>query len=223
MDFSYLVKLIREAPQGLRLRQGKIITVNNDRTVDVQIAGDTNTLPSVRYLSNYAPLPETQTWLLTQNADILAIGMIAGVDRTLAPTAIRTTTQAIPNDTQTKVTFDSVDSDAWNCWDVGPNPTRLTAPISGRYIAMGNIAFAPAASGHRAVNILKNNTDELVRSDFPTVGNSVDTHSTVTSTPISLTKGDYIELRVWQNSGSSLNLQVGSNHEPKLGLIYLGS
>ena len=95
MDFSYLVKLIREAPQGLRLRQGKIITINNDRTVDVQIAGDTNTLPSVRYLSNYAPLPETQTWLLTQNADILAIGMIAGVDRTLSPKAYRTSLQSI--------------------------------------------------------------------------------------------------------------------------------
>lgn len=223
MDFSYLVKLIREAPQGLRLRQGKIITVNSDRTVDIQIAGDTNTLPSVKYLSNYAPLPETQTWLLTQNADILAIGMIAEADRTLAPTASRSTNQTITTSTQTKIIFDTVDSDAWNCWDVSPNPTRLTVPITGRYFVTGNVSFQAASSGHRAINILQNGTTELARSDFNPVSNSIDTHSTVNTHAITLNKGDYVELRVWQNSGSNLDIMADGDHTPKFSLIYLGS
>lgn len=225
MDLGYLVNQIKgdtTAP-NLRVRQGKVVTVNANRTIDVQIAGDTNTLPSVRYLSNYAPKPDDQTWLLNSGADLLAIGMVAGVDRTLAPTASRSTAQTITTSAQTKIIFDAVDSDGWNCWDVSPNPTRLTAPLTGRYIITGNVAFEAASSGHRAINILKNNTVELARSDFNPVSNSIDTHSTVTCHAVSLTKGDYVELRVWQNSGSDLDILNSGDHSPKLSLIYLGS
>jgi len=191
--------------------------------MDVQIAGDTNTLPSVRYLSNYAPKPDDQVWLLNNGADLMGFGMIAGADRTLAPTASRSTAQTIPTATQTKVAFDAVDSDGWNCWDLSPNPTRLTVPLTGRYIITGNVAFEAASSGHRAINILKNNSVELARSDFNPVSNSVDTHSTVTCHAVSLTKGEYVELRVWQNSGSDLDIMNTGDHNPKMSLIYLGS
>jgi hypothetical protein len=223
MDLSFLVNQIKANPQGLRIRQGKVITVNSDRTIDVQIAGDTNTLPSVRYTSNYAPKPDDQVWLLNDGADLLGFYMVAGADRTLAPTAKRSTNQTIPTGTQTKIEFDTVDSDGWNCWDASPNPTRLTVPVTGRYFITGNISFEAAASGHRAINLLKNNTSELARSDFLPVSNSIDTHSTVTSHAITLTKGDYVELRAWQNSGSNLDVLDSGDHQPTLSLIYLGS
>ena len=223
MDLSFLVNQIRTADQGLRLRQGKVVIVNSDQTIDVQIAGDSNTLPSIKYLSNYAPKPDDQVWLLNNGVDLLAFGMVAGSDRTLAPTAFRSTAQTIPTATQTKIILDAVDSDGWNCWDLSPNPTRLTAPLTGRYIITGNVAFEAASSGHRAINILKNNTVELARSDFNPVSNSIDTHSTVTCHAISLTQGDYVELRVWQNSGSDLDIMNSGDHSPKFSLIYLGS
>ena len=223
MDLSYLVNQIKAADQGLRLRQGKVVTVNAARTIDVQIAGDTNTLPSVRYLSNYAPKPDDQVWLMNNGVDLLAFGMVAGADRTLAPTAYRTTNQTITTDTQTKISFDAVDSDGWNCWDLSPNPTRLTVPVTGRYLVSANVAFAAASAGHRAINIYKNNSDELARSDFNPVSNSIDTHSTVTTHAVTLTKNDYIELRVWHNRGSDLDILSSSDHSPKLSLIYLGS
>ena len=223
MDLSYLVGQIKAPVSGLNLRQGKVITVNANRTMDVQIAGDTNTLPGVKYLSNYAPLPNDQVWLLNLGADLLGIGMVAGADRTLSPTASRSTNQTIATSTQTKVIFDTVDSDAWNCWDVSPNPTRLTVPITGRYIVTANVAFQAASAGHRAINLYKNNTTELARSDFLPVSNSIDTHTTVTCNSISLNKGDYIELRVWQSSGSPLDIMDSGDHSPKMSLIYLGS
>jgi hypothetical protein len=223
MDLSYLVNQIKATPDGLRLRQGTVITVNANRTMDVQIANDGFTLPSVRYLSNYAPKPSDQVWLLNDGADLLGIGMVAAADRTLAPTASRSTSQTITTSTQTKIIFDEVDSDGWNCWDVSPNPTRLTVPITGRYIVTGNVAFEASSSGHRAINILKNNTLELARSDFNPVSNSIDTHSTVTCHAVSLTKGDYVELRVWQNSGSDLDILDSGDHNPRFSLIYLGS
>jgi hypothetical protein len=223
MDIGYLVNQIKATPDGLRLRLGTVITVNANRTMDVQIANDGFTLPSVRYLSNYAPKPSDQVWLLNDGADLLGVGMIAGADRTLAPTASRSTAQTITTSTQTKVIFDAVDSDGWNCWDASPNPTRLTVPVTGRYIITGNVAFEATSSGHRAVNILKNNTLELARSDFNPVSNSIDTHSTVTCHAVTLTKGDYVELRVWQNSGSDLDIMNTGDHNPKMSLIYLGS
>jgi hypothetical protein len=223
MDFNYLVKNIKEVPQGLRLRQGSVTTVNSNYTMDVQIAGATEILPSVRYLSNYAPKPSDQVWILNNGADMLGFGMVAGADRTLAPTASRSTNQTITTSTQTKVIFDAVDSDGWNCWDVSPNPTRLTVPVTGRYIITGNVAFEADSAGHRAVNIFKNNTVELARSDFNPVSNSIDTHSTVTCHAVSLTKGDYVELRVWQNSGNDLDILDSGDHSPKFSLIYLGS
>ena len=225
MDFSYLVKLIREAPQGLRLRQGKIITVNSDRTVDVQIAGDTNTLPSVRYLSNYAPLPETQTWLLTQNADILAIGMIAGVDRTLSPKAYRTALQSITGGSDTTVIFQAVENDGWDCWD-GGHPSRLTAPITGRYIAQSQLKWSDGASGVRRVSIKFNGTQEIAYADAQkATGHGA--HTSAISPPFYMTKGQYIETIAF--SEVSLDLVItanGDNYEgwfPSMSLIYLGS
>lgn len=223
MDLSYLVNQIKAGPQGLRIRQGKVVIVNTDRTMDVQIAGDINTLPSVRYLSNYAPKPDDQVWLLNTGADLLGFGMVAGADRTLAPTASRSTAQTIPTSTQTKIVFDAVDSDGWNCWDLTPNPTRLTVPVTGRYFVTANVSYQAASAGHRAINIYKNNLVELARSDFSPVSNSIDTHSTVNTHAVTLTKGDYIELRVWQNSGSNLDIMADGDHTPKLSIIYLGS
>ena len=223
MDLSFLVNQIKAQSQGLRVRQGKVITVNSNRTIDVQIAGDTNTLPSVKYTSNYAPKPDDQVWLLNDGVDLLGLYMVAGADRTLAPTAYRTTAQTISTATQTKVEFDAVDSDGWDCWSLSPNPTRLTVPVTGRYMVTANVAFEASASGHRAINILKNNTVELARSDFNPVSNSIDTHSTVSTHAVSLTKGDYVEMRVWQNSGSDLDILNSSDHQPKFSLIYLGS
>jgi hypothetical protein len=225
MDMNYLVNQIKNTPVGpnLRFRQGKVVTVNANYTIDVQVAGDPSTLPSVKYLSNYAPKPDDQVWLINNGPDLLGIGMIANADRTLAPTASRSTNQTITTSTQTKIIFDSVDSDGWNCWDVSPNPTRLTVPVTGRYIITGNVAFEAASAGHRAINILKNDTLELARSDFNPVSNSIDTHSTVTCHAVSLTKGDYVELRAWQNSGSDLDILDSGEHSPRFSLIYLGS
>jgi hypothetical protein len=45
--------------------------------VDIQIAGDTNTLPSVKYLHSYAPQVGDTVFVLTNGADILCLGDIA--------------------------------------------------------------------------------------------------------------------------------------------------
>jgi len=77
MDMNYLVNQIKGDTNipTLRLRQGKVIAVNvTPNSVDVQIAGDTNTLPSVKYLDSYSPTTNDTIWLLANGSDLLVIG-----------------------------------------------------------------------------------------------------------------------------------------------------
>jgi hypothetical protein len=227
MDMSYLVNQIKAVPKGLRLRQGKVITVNTNRTMDVQIAGDTNTLPSVRYLSNYAPKPQDQVWLLNDGADLLGIGMIASANRTLAPVAYRTTPVTIIKDVDTYISFEADDSDGWDCWTIG-DPTKLTAPITGRYMATASVLWEGQNSGYAAVFIEKG-TQEIARQDGELTTKEHGLHLSVTSVPITLTKGDYVRMGVHHDYNPDNDLIISSGGVDHTGffnalsLIYLGS
>lgn len=227
MDISYLVNQIKATPDGLRLRQGTVITVNADRTIDVQIASDGFTLPSVRYLSNYAPKPADQVWLLNDGADLLGIGMIASANRTLAPVAYRTTAVTILEDVDTYISFEADDSDGWNCWTIS-DPTKLTAPVTGRYIATASVLWEGQNSGYAAVFIEKG-TQEIARQDGELTTKEHGLHLGVTSVPISLAKGDFVRMGVHHdhNPDNDLILSSGgvdhTGYFNALSLIYLGS
>ena len=80
MDLSYLVNQIKGTTTfpTLRLRQAYVVASNNSpKTVDIQIAGDTNTLPKVKYLHSYTPQTGDTVFVLTNGADILCLGDIA--------------------------------------------------------------------------------------------------------------------------------------------------
>lgn len=188
----------------------------------ITLSGGTTSIDKVRYLRSYVPRVNDTVIVQVRQNDIFVIGSLASEGMTLAPTASRSTNQTITTSTQTKITFDAVNSDEWNCWDNSPNPTRLTVPIPGRYICIGTIVFAAASAGHRALNIYKNNSVELARSDFLPVSNSEDTHSSVTTPAETFAAGDYIELRAWHNRGSDLDVLASGDHFPTLSIIYLG-
>jgi hypothetical protein len=80
MDLNYLVNQIKGDTNipTLRLRQAYVVaTSNSPKTVDIQIAGDTNTLPSVKYIHSYAPQVGDTIFVLTNGSDILCLGDIA--------------------------------------------------------------------------------------------------------------------------------------------------
>jgi hypothetical protein len=227
MDLSYLVNQIKATPSGLRLRQGTVMAVNSNRTMDVQIAGDGFTLPSVRYLSNYAPKPSDQVWLLNDGADLLGIGMVAGADRTLAPVAYRTSALTVTKDTNTYVSFQTDNSDGWGCWTVS-DPTKLTIPVTGRYIATASVLWEGQNGGYCSVFIEKG-TQEIARTDGTLSTKEHGFHMSVSSVPITLTKGDYVRMGVHHdhNPNNDLILNIGgvdhTGYFNALSLIYLGS
>jgi hypothetical protein len=80
MDLNYLVNQIKGETNipTLRLRQAYVVATNNTpKTVDIQLAGDTNTLPSVKYIHSYAPQVGDTIFVLTNGSDILCLGDIA--------------------------------------------------------------------------------------------------------------------------------------------------
>lgn len=228
MDLSYLVNQIKAPQSSLKLRQATVITVNADRTMDVQIAGDGYTLPSVRYLSNYAPKPSDQVWLLNDGADLLGIGMVAGVDRTLAPTAYITSPVTVPLNTEYYLPFTAERNNGWNCWNVS-QPTRLTAPVTGLYQATAVVVSSSHANTDLSIGIRKNGTNAIVRQDVTMKVSADDFHGMVTSTPFEMTKGDYIEMMIKHDFNPSLTLLTTSHGYDHVGyynclsFIYLGS
>jgi hypothetical protein len=227
MDISYLVNQIKATPSGLRLRQGTVITVNADRTMDVQIASDGFTLPSVRYLSDYAPKPSDQVWLLNDGADLLGIGMVASSTRTLACTAYRTSTLDIVRNTLTTIPFEAARRNDWNCWTV-TDATKLTAPVTGVYQSTASVLIE-SQNALIEVSIYKG-TQEIARQDVElsktTVGGF---HGMVTSVPFEMTKGEFITMRVQHDYNPDLTLLLnagGKDHTGffnALSLTYLGS
>jgi hypothetical protein len=80
VDLSYLVNQIKGADTfpTLRLRQAYVVaTHNSPKRVDIQIAGDTNTLPSVKYMHSYSPQVGDTVFILTNGADVLCLGDLA--------------------------------------------------------------------------------------------------------------------------------------------------
>jgi hypothetical protein len=80
MDLSYLVNQIKGADTfpTLRLRQAYVVAHHNSpKRVDIQIAGDTNTLPSVKYMHSYSPQVGDTVFILTNGADVLCLGDLA--------------------------------------------------------------------------------------------------------------------------------------------------
>jgi hypothetical protein len=229
MDMNYLVNQIKNTPvgQNLRFRQGKVVTVNANYTIDVQIAGDPSTLPSVKYLSNYAPKPNDQVWLINNGPDLLGIGMIASATRTLACTAYRTSDLTILEDVLTAVPFQAARRNDWNCWTVS-DATKLTAPVTGVYQATASILIESVNA--RVQLSIYLGSQEIARQDVDL--SKVDVggfHGMVTSVPFEMTKGDFITMRVQHDSNPDLDLLIsvgGKNHTGyfnALSLTYLGS
>lgn len=119
---------------------------------------------------------------------------------------------SIPTTTITALTFNSERYDDALFHDTSANTSRLTAPLDGRYSIGCSIRFADNSTGQRVVRITVNGTDVIAidRDNYP-YGIAQFTFNTV----YELSAGDYVEVEVYQNSGSALNIDVASNNSPE--------
>jgi hypothetical protein len=120
--------------------------------------------------------------------------------------------QAIPNDTEQTIVW-LVGGVDWNdgpMWASG-NPSRFTAPVDGYYLVDATVVFEANATGYRYLAVRKNGSTyyNFMR---------VDCHDTAAedmaisgSMEIPMSATDYLEMRVKQNSGGSLDAKAGAS------------
>jgi len=118
-------------------------------------------------------------------------------------------TQSIANATLTTLLFDQERYDTDTIHDTSSNTGRLTATTGGKYVIMGNVAWASNATGNRIIRIYKGGSDILVENI--NLGGTAGVLYMTVSTQINLSATDYVELKVEQNSGGSLNVNASTS------------
>jgi hypothetical protein len=204
----------------VRFRFGTVVSVQNDWTCTVTIAGSASSVAGVRYAAHVTPLPGAACVLASDGSDLFVVAVLAAADRTLAPRAYRSADLTVTDSTDTAVTWAAANSDAWGCWS-GSNATRLTAKVRGRYQATGWAQFAINGTGVRAVWVVKGGTDVIGRVQV-SASSAGPTHLTVQTPGFDLEVGEYVEMFVRQTSGGNLTLTRSGTLTPALTLAYLG-
>ena len=119
--------------------------------------------------------------------------------------------QSISGSTLTTVTFDteSIDTDGYH--STSTNTGRITIPAgkAGKYLITGMGAFTFNATGSRSIWIYLNGSAKTSWQSMPTSAGGT---GLIASFILDLAVGDYVELKVYQSSGGSLNL-LGNNSD----------
>jgi hypothetical protein len=174
----------------------------------------------VPYAAHVQPLPGSGCVLASDGTDLFVVAVLAAADRSLAPRAYRNSDQTLTSGVDTPASFAAAESDAWGCWS-GSQPTRLTAPVTGRYQATGWVTFAANATGQRVAWVRRNGAVEVGRVQVPALAGNP-TQLALATPAFTLSKGDYIELFARQDSGGDLALTRTADVSPALSLTYLG-
>ena len=132
----------------------------------------------------------------------------------------RTTSLSIATGTPTFVDFDSEDYDTNNYHDNAVNPSRLTIPEDGYYRISACITFAINGTGSRELDILRNASTVICRNTMQ--ASTTYSSSMSPNVEIYLDAGDYIRLRVEQDSGGNLFVTKSVTFSPYLMITKIG-
>ena len=129
----------------------------------------------------------------------------------------------IPNDDMTALTFDSEDWDTAGFHSTTTNTDRLTIPsgYDGTYWMLGNAQFEANAAGQRIYEIALNATTVIQHAQHP-APSAVDRVALAVPTLYQLDVDDYVQFRVYQNRGGTLDIRSVASWSPYFMMIRLG-
>lgn len=132
----------------------------------------------------------------------------------------RSTSQSIPNNQETAITFDQESWDYGDMHSTTSNTSRLVFPVAGIYYIFAQVVWGTNTNGYRRVVIKLNGSTAFAEDRRDPVSQ----HQTVQniSTAMRCAANDYAELVAYQNSGGNLNVDSWSENGPTLGAVYLG-
>lgn len=122
-----------------------------------------------------------------------------------------TSTQSVSNSSETKVTHNNTLIDTNSGWD--SSNYRYTFPTTGKYLVTHSVRFESTSAARVISWVRKNGSSSDNLNTIETNPNSSGVNPSAGGSFIySFTANDYIEHYVFQNAGSSKNIEVGSNH-----------
>lgn len=131
--------------------------------------------------------------------------------------------QSISNTTDTTITWNSETFDTDNYHSTSTNTSRLTVPSgkAGKYLIWYCFTFPGNATGQRQVNLNVNGTTNIQKGIQINSGASYSAQIRGT-TVANLAVADYVELAVYQDSGSSLTNTPNDTYT-NFGMQFLGA
>lgn len=128
--------------------------------------------------------------------------------------------QAIPNTTPTTLAFNTELYDTDTIHDTVTNNSRLTCKTAGKYVICASLRFAGNATGYRIFEVWLNGTIRIACSNQDNLG-STNVRETLTHI-YPLIIGDYVEVKVFQNSGGPLNIEFVIAYSPVFEMQRIG-
>jgi hypothetical protein len=119
---------------------------------------------------------------------------------------------SVPNTTTTLLAFDTEDWDNNNIHSTSSNPSRLVAPVTGKYLVTLNCAWTGVTGGalrEAQINLNSGGTGggTVLASDGKGPSTAQIRHSVAVQ--VALSAGDYVEAYVYQDSGSTMSIGTG--------------
>lgn len=125
----------------------------------------------------------------------------------------KSSTQAITSQTETAITFDGEAFDTDTYHDNATNNTRLTIPVTGRYLITWSTRMDTLASAKGVQIYIKvNNSAPSVAPQAIQISNGTTSSVAASVTALlSLTANDYVESFVWHGDTTSRNVNTSAN------------
>lgn len=143
---------------------------------------------------------------ITGQQGIQGISGASGEDSVSAK-ACFTSDQSIPDNTNTVIDWNSEQFDTDDIHDNITNNSRLTCKTAGRYIVQGQISWGASATGRKEIFIRLNGATDVAHYK-ERIDDGTDTSETSwmqVHALLDLQLNDYVELLVFQNSGSPVD------------------
>lgn len=123
----------------------------------------------------------------------------------------------LANNTATVIPLATQLWDNANVWDAG-QPSRLTAPIDGRYLILANVGFDANAVGRRICQIRANGVTMVTEQATNTAATG--TAVIHAASEYDLNAGQYVEMLGLQTSGGALN-SAAIQHQTWMSMRYI--
>ena len=130
---------------------------------------------------------------------------------------------SVANASSTAITFNQERYDPYGMHSTSSNTSRVTVPKDGVYLITGNIRTASNSTGVRDLMIVVDGSTTIAFNGLKANATDGDLAIMQVSTMYKLTASQYVELRLWQNSGAALNVEAWGNYSPEFSVQYMGA